>query len=148
MVTVPSCARCQREKSYGDDDLRDFVNLDWAGSQHPDAPEQVEKIARATLLERSKFGRAFQRGGQEQDLTTKSGLYLGEAFAVPIDNADLLKTMEYIVRDLYSEEMREPLPELTPVAVKYVPPLEAHELLVNIRVLPHRGPTVKGNLVA
>ncbi len=37
MVTVPACDECQRVKSLGDADLRNFITLDIAGSQHPDA---------------------------------------------------------------------------------------------------------------
>jgi hypothetical protein len=148
MITVPACAACQREKGYGDDDLRDFVNLDWAGSQHPNALKQLERIARATLVERSKFGRAFTKGGVDQELVTGAGIYFGEVHAVPIDSRDMFNTLEYIVRGLYFHEMKQRLPPESPVVIKHVPPLQARELLTKLRELPHRGPTVKGNTVA
>ena len=150
MITVRACADCQREKGYGDDDLREFVNMDWAGSQHPDAPKQLEKIARATLINRSKLGDAFRRHGEPQALTSAAGLYFGDVWAIPIadGNKDMFRTLEYVVRGLYFHEMRQPLPPECPVVVQHIPALEAPALLARLREVPHRGPTIKGNLVA
>jgi hypothetical protein len=102
MITVLAWGGCQREKSYGDDDLRDFVNLHYEGSQHPEAWQQQLKIMQATLEGRSKIGRAFTTAGRQRPQFSDAGLYLGEVWEAPIpnDNQDMFRTQEYIVRCL------------------------------------------------
>src|SRR4051794_14639065 len=75
MITVLACAACQQEKSYGDNDLRDFVNLHYAGSEHPEAGQQLLKIVQSTLEGRSKIGRAFMDGGRPRELLSSEGIY-------------------------------------------------------------------------
>lgn len=110
MITVLACSACQEEKRYGDDDLRDFVNLHYAGAQHPEAQEQLLKIAASTLGGHSKIGNAFWSTGQLRERFSEAGLYLGDVVEAPIpgNNRDMFKTLEYIVRGLYFHTLNTP----------------------------------------
>jgi len=149
MVTVLACATCQRDKSYGDDDLRDFVNLHWAGSHHPEARQQQLKIMAAILKNRSKLGRAIMTNRRLRSLLTEGGVYLGDVWEAPIpnENRDMFKTLEYIVRGLYRHDLKTPLPPECPVSVAHIETQDAKRILQPLRRLPHRGPTIKGHVV-
>lgn len=143
MITVLACPDCQREKSYGDDDLRDYVNLHHGGSRHPEALEQLFKIARATQKGRSKIGLAAHSAGYLREVVTESGLYVTMWEApIPNDNRDMFRSLEYIVRGLYFHTTRSALPPDTPVSVAAIENWDTVKLFTRV---PHRGPTVKGN---
>lgn len=158
MIRVPACDTCQEEKSWGDDDLAHFVNMDWAGNQHPDAMQQLERLARATHLGRSKLGKAFTKGGKQRELVTDAGLYLGDLWevAIPGDNRDMFKTLEYIIRGLHVVRLRglrfdrnkQCLPPACPVVVKMVDRLKAPDVVTRLAALPHELSPVMGKHVA
>jgi hypothetical protein len=150
MITVLACAGCQREKSYGDDDLRDFVNLHYEGSQHPEAWQQQLKIMQATLEGRSKIGRAFTTAGRQRPQFSDAGLYLGEVWEAPIpnDNQDMFRTQEYIVRGLYRHDVGSNLPADCRVTVAHLDSADQRRrILERLAGLPHHGPTIKGHVV-
>jgi hypothetical protein len=86
MITVLACADCQRERGYGDNDLRDFVNLHYAGSRHPEAWQQQLKIMQAILRGRSKIGKAAMSNRSLREMTTDGGIYLGDVWEAPVAN--------------------------------------------------------------
>ncbi len=158
MVKVPACESCQQEKSWGDVDLAHYVNMHWAGSQHPDSLQQLERMARATELGRSKLGEAFTRGGRQRELLTDAGLYLGDLWEVtlPNDNRDMFKTLEYIVRGLHVVQLRGMrfdrtklrLPPDCPVVVQEVDRLKAREVVTHLDSLPRELSLLMGKTVA
>jgi len=146
MITVLACPDCQREKSYGDDDLRDYVNLHHGGSQHPEALAQLFKIARATKLGRSKIGHALQTSRQLREVVTEAGLYVRMWEApIPNENRDMFRSLEYIARGLYHHTTRAALPPECPVSVNAIEDWEIIKLFTRV---PHLGPTIKGYGVA
>lgn len=146
MITVLACPACQQEKSYGDDDLRDYVNLHHGGSHHPEALTQLFKIARATQLGRSKIGQAVRTKGRLRQVVTQAGLHVPMWEApIPGDHRDMFRSLEYIVRGLYYHTTRTALPLGTPVSVMTVEDWDIVKLFTRV---PHRGPTIKGNGVA
>jgi hypothetical protein len=86
MITVLACADCQRERGYGDNDLRDFVNLHYAGSRHPEAWQQQLKIMQAILRGRSKIGKAAMSNRSLREMTTDGRIYLGDVWEAPVPN--------------------------------------------------------------
>jgi hypothetical protein len=158
MVRVPACESCQAEKSWGDHDLAHYVNTHWAGSQHPDSLQQLERMARATELGRSKVGKAFTEGGRQRELLTDAGLYLGEVweFTIPNDNRDMFRTLEYIVRglhvvrrrDLRFDRTKQCLPPECPVVVREVDRLKAPAVATRLDALPRELSPVMGKTVA
>jgi hypothetical protein len=153
MITVPACAECQREKSYGDDDLAHYVAFSWAGSQHPRAREQLERAKRATLIGRSKLGKAVSKGGSTRELLTDSGIYLFDVWEVPIpdENRDMFKTLEYIVRGLHVvrrfrfDRTIAPIPPDCPVDVRGLNRLKAEPTITRFLGLPHEDFVVMRN---
>jgi hypothetical protein len=150
MITVLACAACQKEKSYGDDDLRDFVNLHYAGSQHPEAWQQQLKIIQAILEGRSKIGRALMTNRRRHELLSDAGLYLGDVWEAPIpnENRDMFRTLDFIVRGLYRHDVGEMFPADCSVSVAHLDTMKARQVLAPLAKLPHRGPTIKGHAVA
>jgi hypothetical protein len=158
MVRVPACEACQTEKSWGDVDLAHYVNTHWAGSQHPDSLKQLERMARATQLGRSKLGKAFTEGGRQRELLTDAGLYLGDIWEVPIpnDNQDMFRTLKHIVRGLHVVRLRgmrfdrtkQRLPPDCPVVVGEIDRLKAPAVATQLDALPHETSTVMGKNVA
>jgi len=158
MVRVPACESCQKEKSWGDADLAHYVNTHWAGSQHPDSLKQLERMARATELGRSKVGQAFLRGGQHRELLTDAGLFLGDLWEVtlPNDNRYMFRTLEYIVRGLDVVQLRgmrfdrsKPrLPPDCPVVVREVDRLKARGVVAHLDSLPREVSPHMGKVVA
>lgn len=150
MITVLACSACQEEKRYGDDDLRDFVNLHYAGAQHPEAQEQLLKIAASTLGGHSKIGNAFWSTGQLRERFSEAGLYLGDVVEAPIpgNNRDMFKTLEYIVRGLYFHNLNTPLPPQSPVRAVHVNTERGRATLRELVKIPHRAPIIKGHMVA
>lgn len=158
MVRVPACEACQAEKSWGDADLAHYVNMHWAGSQHPDSLQQLARMARATQFGRSKIGKAFTEGGRQRELMTDAGLYLGDVWegTLPNDNRDMFKTLEYIVRGLHVVRIRgmrfdrtkPPLPPDCPVVVQEVDRLKAREVVTHLDSLPHELSLLMGKIVA
>ena len=158
MVRVPACGSCQQEKSWGDDDLAHYVNARWAGSQHPDSLQQIERMARATKLGRSKIGAAFMSGGRRREHLTDAGLYLGDLWEVtlPNDNRDMFATLEYIVRGLHVVRLRgmrfdrtmRRLPPECPVVVRAVDRLKAQAVVTCLDALPREVSPVMGKSTA
>lgn len=158
MVRVPACESCQAEKSWGDADLAHYVNMHWAGSQHPDSLQQLKRMARATELGHSKLGEAFTRGGRQRELLTDAGLYLGDLWEVtlPNDNRDMFKTLEYVVRGLHVvrlqgmrfDRTKPRLPPDSPVIVGEVDRLKAPEVVTHLDSMPREMSPVMGKTVA
>jgi hypothetical protein len=151
MITVLACADCQREKRYGDNDLRDFVNLHYAGSRHPEAWQQQLKIMQAILRGQSKIGKAAMGNRHLHAMTTDAGIYLGDAWevAIPNENRDMFKTLEYIVRGLYRHEVGTPLPAEVRVSVAHIDTIEAPEVIKPLLLeFQRRGPFFRGQRVA
>ena len=153
MITVPACADCQTEKSYGDDDLAHYVAFSWAGSQHPRAHEQLEPARRATLIGRSKLGKAFLEGGSIRELSTDCGIYLFDVWEVPIpdENRDMFKTLEYIIRGLHVvrrfrfDRTIAPIPPDCPVDVRALNRLKDEPTITKFLRLPHEDFVVMRN---
>ncbi len=150
MITVPACKACHDQKSAGEADLRDFVNAEINGSRHPNAIKHIEKTARATLTNRSRFGRAFIEQGGDTAWVTDAGIYLGQAFGVPTDSFvdRVLATVEYVVRGLYFHETGRRLPPDCPIEVAYVEPHKVPAVLADLKRLPHTHAEIKGDDVA
>jgi len=146
------------EKGWGDDDLAHFVNMDWAGSQHPDSLKQLERMVRATQQGRSKLGKAFTDGGRQRELITDAGLYLGDLWEVTIpgNNMDMFRTLEYIVRGLHVVRLRglrfdrtkQPLPPDCPVVIRGVDRMNAPAVVTRLDALPREISPVIGKDIA
>jgi hypothetical protein len=153
MVTVPACGTCQREKSFGDDDLAHYVALTWEGGQHHQAREQLERVARATIKGHSKIGKAFAKGGSPREVVTAAGIYLFDVWSVPLPdgNRDMFKTLEYIIRGLHVvrnfrwDRNIDRIPNDQLVEVRGVPGQDAISVIGQFLEIPHEPVVVMKN---
>ncbi len=144
MITVPACAACNEDKRTGDEDLRDLINMDLVGSRHPDAGEQANRIARATLGGRSRLGQAFR----DEAVSSNTDLYLGLVSPVPFNSDRMIQTLRSIVRGLYYHETTRMLPVDVPVEIMYIHPTAMPTILEHLSALPATNVMSKGNRVA
>ena len=121
MPTVPSCDKCNNQKSQDEGYLRDLLVLDLNGSQHPVANQLFsDKVLRSVSRPESPLGRAIVTQGRSVNVFTPSGLELVDhGFKVPIDSGREASAISRIVRGLYYHERgRERLPDSYTIEVR------------------------------
>ena len=147
MITVPSCRACQKIKQKGDEYLREFVNSELAGSEHPDANEHLQRIARAASRNQTDFGRRFMEGFDD-DLI-ENGVNYGPIYRVPAgDILPLETTLRLVVRGLHFTDTKSMLPQDTAIEVSYIHPLRREHLFESFSRFPATNVQMKGNNIA
>lgn len=102
LVKVPSCRKCNLEKSKDDDYLRDLLVSDISTGNHPIAQTLFhDKMLSSFRQNSSDFARRAVSEGELSPYRTREGLYLGQAFSVPVDAGRLDRIFSTIVRGLY-----------------------------------------------
>ena len=123
LITVPSCDDCNSDKAIDDDFLRDYLTVDFAGSQSPTASALFEgKVRRSVKRNSSDLARSLLESARDQPLYTKGGIYLGDAVFAPIDESRFIKLFGRIIRGLYFHYTRKIIPLSYPVEVGRVMP--------------------------
>jgi hypothetical protein len=86
MITVGTCFKCNNGKSGDDVYLRDFLLADMATGENACAEElRISKLKRSVKTNRSEIARAALKWASRVPLRTPAGLFVGSAFAVPVD---------------------------------------------------------------
>jgi hypothetical protein len=147
MITVASCKPCQKLKQKGDDYLREFVNTEFAGSEHPDALEHLQRIARAASRNQTDFGRRFIEGFDDELI--EDGVNHGPIYRVPMgDVRPLQTTLRLIIRGLHNVDTGSILPQDTPIEAEYIHPLRRARLFERFLRFPPTNFQLKGNNIA
>lgn len=103
LVTVPACAACNRRKGEDDDYLRDYLAMDFAGSESPIADTLLRgKISRSVARNQSELFREIAPRIKPQPFYTKGGIYLGAYLQAPIDDARIARGLGRIARGLFN----------------------------------------------
>jgi hypothetical protein len=121
MITVPACEACQQIKSLGDRDLRNFILMDIGGSQHPDAPEMVERMLRESNPRVRNWVRRMIESAREVELVTDTGIAVGSALEMDFNMERIVAAQEMVVRGLYFHEKGQRMPPEAPIDIQYIP---------------------------
>jgi hypothetical protein len=110
LITVPACFPCN--SSFGADDEY-FLNiaLDWGASESSDGRGVADKRLRS--MKREKGRPAWKRifaTFQPVEVHSPGGLYMAKSLAISLDTGRLIRTVNRIIRGLYFEVTKTPLP--------------------------------------
>lgn len=110
LITVPACLSCNSGFS-SDDEYFLNIALEWAASETSDGKGVVEKRLRSMKRRegRSVWEPIFAKM-KAVEVCSPSGLYLANSFELSLDTNRLIRTVNRMVRGLYFEFMRTPLP--------------------------------------
>jgi hypothetical protein len=140
-IKVPSCRKCNVQKSAGEDDLRDFMVISVGVDGHPDIYPLMEKMAEA-------YGKGFSKIGKAADESRKLVLRRGKggvlypAFSVPFDDPwHMDRTLRYIVRGLYFHEFQRPWLKDQPLSLSTIPQENFDDVFEFFATMP--GPTFR-----
>lgn len=112
LITVPACDDCNGAKSPCDTFLRDWLTIDYYGSQSPDAQRKFQdKTLRAVQKGHSKLAKQFIREAQVRSVVTKSGRDLGNLAVLSLQDEQVEIVMAPIVRGLYYHENKVRMPD-------------------------------------
>ncbi len=148
MVTVPACEACQKRKSLGDRDLRNFILMDVGGSEHPDAEEMTKKMLKSVNVRLRLWIQKQLTTAETIDLVTDDGIVVGSVLANDFNTDPMLLSQEMTVRGLYFHEKGMMLPPLCPFYVQHVPWHAAPKVIADMTAM---APTLfksRGNNVA
>jgi hypothetical protein len=121
-IIISACAKCNREKGSGENDLRDFMVFSKGSQGHPTAMKVLKTIAEATSKGMSRLGKAATEARSWQPHFTSAGIYLGHELAVPFENPKpMMRSLRYMVRGLYFYEYGVPWPAEAPHGVILIP---------------------------
>ena len=106
LITVPACGNGNAEKQRLDEYARDFLVMDFQGSQHPVAQRLfAEKVTTSIVTNRSVLGRTSLPLAHIRPFYTPSGLYLGDMPMMPMDDGLVSKWISFIVRGLAKSKL-------------------------------------------
>lgn len=128
LITVPACENCN--KGFKRDDEY-FLNiaLEWIASESSDGGQIAEKQLRAMRRQEArKFWQLFLTKAKPVEVQSPSGLYLSNSLEIWLDGARVFATIKRIVKGLYFEVMKTPLPvNATIVAMQFSEYLKNHK---------------------
>jgi hypothetical protein len=110
LITVPACLKCNNGFS-GDDDYFLNLALDWAASESKDGKGVVEKRLRSMKRKEGRnVWKPFFAKVKPVEVYSPGGLYLANSLEFTLDTAKLLRTVNRMIRGLYFEFTKAPLP--------------------------------------
>lgn len=127
-VKVWSCIPCNREKSDGEGDLRDYMVTSKRGQAHPTAKKLLPKVFDSIDKGKSRFGN-WWKNAPSAPRVTPNGIFLGGTMpGSPEDFPEMERTLRFIIRGLYFHEVKSILPQSEIVDVRIIP----HDLYPSI----------------
>ncbi len=112
LVTVPSCAECNRIKGKDDEFLRDYLTSDVAVQTSPYASKIFDgKVKRAVKRNSSELAKLVQQGPiRTIPVKTKAGIYTGgTVITVPLPDDRIATTLFQMCRGLYFHSQKRAL---------------------------------------
>jgi hypothetical protein len=146
-VTIPVCGQCNGAKAKDDTYLRDMLVTDWQCSAHPVAQSLLNgPVAGAAQRNQSELAKAARKSGRLEPVHTKAGLYLGHAYAVPLDGKRIVRIFSMIVKGLYHKLRNERLPDACEFEVRKCEILRFNEIFTDMQNKKATGPYVLGTV--
>ena len=147
LITVPACDSCNGKKSEDDDFLRDFLAVDFQGSQSPVAQRLFTgEVQRSLSRNSSHLLRSVLPKLRIEPLYTDAGIYLGDLPQAPFDGDRLNRLLGMIVRGLYFDARRVRLSGEYRVEVRRAEPWAYKQVMDVFRQLHPNGPRALGNV--
>lgn len=95
--TIRACGECNEEKSKNDDYLRDMLVADDSCQWHPVAKALMPNVLRSAARGSSLVAKAA-RNGRQAPVYSSGSVYMGDLFAVPLEDARLQKVFTWLTR--------------------------------------------------
>ena len=133
-VIVPACRTCNCDTLAQDQGyFRDMFVMDQNTFDHPVAQSILEgAFVRSVSTNRSELARDAQLYAEFGPRYTPGGMYLGDAWKIPLDGERIARVVKMTVRGLFYHEKRMPLPSHYSVDVAMVPQWSAGEMVRDI----------------
>lgn len=113
-IKVWSCVQCNRTKSDGEGDLRDYMITSINAREHRAAAALLPKFQKSNAQGKSRVG-IRAANAPLVDRLTPAGLIIGEMLGDMDHFPEMERTLGFIVRGLYSNESGNSLPQDVPV---------------------------------
>jgi hypothetical protein len=147
LITVPACDKCNEQKSHDDGFLRDFLTLDFRGSQSPIAQTLFHtKVLRSLDRNSSELLRSILPSVRIRPHYTPGGVYLGDAPQAALDGDRLGRAIARMVRGLYFDACGERFPDQYRIDVRFPDPSAYPAVLEALRHLHVNGPRIIGTV--
>jgi hypothetical protein len=141
MVTVPVCNSCNLQKSKDEDYLRDTLVCEFDASQHSVAQQIFQsKLLRSVKRNSSAVARSAIMDGTFIPMFTRSGIYIGQHRAFPVDGQRITRACIFIVRGLYYKLTKKSLPQEVLFEVNRVDLATANEIALSFTDKGFNGP--------
>lgn len=107
---IPACPPCNNQiKSADDHYMRDILTADMRLASHPVVQVNTEKMLRSAQEGHSTLAKAIPLA-QLTEFYSPSGLYMGKAYRIPVDQQRVARFMNTLVRGLYFYHFKRSLP--------------------------------------
>ncbi len=148
MITVPACDQCNNSKSGDDDYVRDMLVADYRTSNNPTAKALVMgHMTRSAIYGSSEIATAARLHSEVVEMTTESGIYVGNYHRVPLQPERIEKAFRTMLRGLYYYHFKQRLGDDLTLDTKFITPQQAQYVWATLQQVPSSGPFQKGNVV-
>lgn len=111
-VVVDAYCTCNKLKAQHEDYLRDFLTLDYRGSQRQTAQKVFDsKVRRSHARNSSELIKKAMDSVRVEPIYSRAGVYLGHFPQAYVDDGRLFQVLGMIVRGLYCDARKERLPD-------------------------------------
>ncbi len=148
LITVPSCLKCNGEKSRNDDFLRDLLTTDIYGNQNPIAQQIFQdKVLSSARHGSSVVAQTMLSNSQPESFFSHGGIDLGIVQSAPVETEQIKDIFSTIVRGLYYYSRRKQMPSDYEFKVlRYHPPQFVQVCNQLHHQFRFQGPFVRGNI--
>jgi hypothetical protein len=100
-LKIPACSNCNNAKSQVDDDLRDYLTINFATQTHPAATQLFhDTVIRAAEDNHIRLLDRFYEG-KNVGLVTPSGFLFDLGYEVPFDDQPIVEAVKWLTRGMH-----------------------------------------------
>jgi len=145
LKTVPSCHDCNHELSKDEGYIRDMLVVD-IHAEYSLAAQAVLQgpVTRAARNNRSLIARTAASETRFEPMFSKSGIYIGHGYGIPVESERVIRAMSMMVRGLYYAIRNERLPRDCKFDVSRIDPFQLRSAIPDILRVKHNGPFTLG----
>jgi hypothetical protein len=148
MITVPACDQCNNSKSGDDDYVRDMLVADYRTFNNSTAKSLVMgHVTRSAVYGSSEIATAARLHSEVVEMTTESGIYVGDYYKVPLQSQRVEQAFRMMLRGLYYYHFKQRLGDDLVLDAKFVTPQQAQYAGAMLQQIPFSGPFQKGNVI-
>lgn len=126
---IPACYSCNNGKSKNDAYLREILAADLGASGSIEAKNLLEgRISRSVIKKYSQLSREAKKSGVADPQFSDGGIYLGEAYSVPVNQESLEKSLSLMTRGIFYFLTKNYLPTDQKFQVRKLRASEFHDL--------------------